>query len=55
MAQINSLEKAITHRDEREPDEKFTLHLTAEQMKKLVRDAPDDVADLALDALADAH
>lgn len=50
---LDAIEAAVTNKDSRPEDAEFTLHLTREEMKELVREAPEDVADKALDALAE--
>jgi hypothetical protein len=49
---LEAIEAAVSKRDSAPGDAEYTLHLTREEMKQLVREAPDDVADKALDALA---
>lgn len=50
---IDAIEVAAAGRDSRDPDRPFTLYLSADEMKRLVKEAPEDVSDLALDALAE--
>lgn len=50
---LDAIEAAVTDRDTRESGKPFTLHLSADELKLLVKEAPDEVADMALDALAE--